>query len=279
MANRIHSEQIKLVFFDIDDTLYVKHKDHIPPSVYSAIRQLKARGIQPAIATGRTRSSFPRAINELIEQERIEILVTINGQHTSYQGQVIQRHPIERSRMTALVEFFEQHGITYGFVSNAGITVSDICPNMQAALNPVTTRYTVDKHHYQHHEVYQMLGFYEAHQDALMNASGILGDDLRVLRWHQHSVDILDHAGSKARGIDAIARHLGYGADQIMAFGDGINDTEMLSHVGVGVAMGNAIDELKQVADYITTDIEDDGIFNALVHLGVIEAADAADVG
>ena len=55
-----------------------------------------------------------------------------------------------------------------------------------------------------------------------------------------------------------------------MAFGDGVNDLEMLAHVGVGVAMGNARVELKEIAQYVTSDIEDDGVLNALVHLGII---------
>ena len=56
-----------------------------------------------------------------------------------------------------------------------------------------------------------------------------------------------------------------------MAFGDGINDIEMLTYAALGVAMGNARAELKEIAQYVTTDIEDDGIYNALIHLGVID--------
>ena len=55
-----------------------------------------------------------------------------------------------------------------------------------------------------------------------------------------------------------------------MAFGDGGNDIEMLRHVGIGVAMGNAKDEVKACADYVTTSVDDDGIVNALRHFGVI---------
>lgn len=272
MMDSVNPEQIKLVFFDIDETLYVKDKAFVPPSVYTAIRKLKQRGIVPGIATGRTRSAFPAVINELIEQEQIEMLVTINGQHSSYQGQVIAQHPIARSRLTQLTHFFEQQRITYAFISNQGIAVSDITPKMQAALHPITTDYIVDKQHYQQYDVYQMLAFYEASDDALIQRSGILGDDLKVLRWHDYSVDLLDDAGSKARGIDSIVRHLGYTAANVMAFGDGINDSEMIAHVGLGVAMGNAIPALKRVANYVTSDIEDDGILNALVKLGIVDA-------
>ena len=274
MANNIHAEQIKLVFFDIDETLYVKDKAYVPPSVYTAIRKLKERGIVPGIATGRARGVFPREIDELIEQENIDMMVTINGQHNSYQGKVIERHPIAIAKIERLIEFFEQHRIIYAFISNDRIAVSAITPEMQAALNPITTEYVVDKQHYRQHEVYQMLAFYDASQDALIQASGVLGGDLKVLRWHKYSVDVLEDAGSKARGIDTLARHLGYTADNVMAFGDGINDSEMIAHVGLGVAMGNALPELKQMAQYVTSDIEDDGILNALIALKIIDHVD-----
>lgn len=274
MANNIHAEQIKLVFFDIDETLYVKDKAYVPPSVYTAIRKLKERGIVPGIATGRARGVFPREIDELIEQENIDMMVTINGQHNSYQGKVIERHPIAIAKIERLIEFFEQLRIIYAFISNERIAVSAITPEMQAALNPITTEYVVDKQHYRQHEVYQMLAFYDASQDALIQASGVLGGDLKVLRWHKYSVDVLEDAGSKARGIDTLARHLGYTADNVMAFGDGINDSEMIAHVGLGVAMGNALPELKQMAQYVTSDIEDDGILNALIALKIIDHVD-----
>ncbi len=274
MAKSFNTEQIKLVFFDIDETLYVKDKAYLPPSVYTAIRRLKARGIIPGIATGRARGVFPRVVDELIKEENIDMLVTINGQHNSYQGKVIERHPISIAKIERIIAFLEQQQITYAFISNERIAVSGITPRMQAALNPITTDYVVDKLHYRQHEVYQMLAFYDETQDALIQASGILGDDMKVLRWHEYSVDVLEDAGSKARGIDSIARHLGYTAANVMAFGDGINDSEMIAHVGLGVAMGNALPELKHIAQYVTSDIEDDGILNALIRLQMIDDAD-----
>lgn len=55
-----------------------------------------------------------------------------------------------------------------------------------------------------------------------------------------------------------------------MAFGDGGNDIAILRQAGIGVAMGNANDDVKAVANYITSSVDDDGIANALKHFGVI---------
>ena len=67
-----------------------------------------------------------------------------------------------------------------------------------------------------------------------------------------------------------MARHEGFDAERTIAFGDGGNDTSMILQAGIGIAMGNAIEPLKQVADYVTASIDDDGIAEALRHFGVI---------
>ncbi len=59
--------------------------------------------------------------------------------------------------------------------------------------------------------------------------------------------------------------------EQIMAFGDGVNDAEMLRFDGIGVAMGNAVEVTKEAADYITDSVDNDGILKALQHFGLIE--------
>ena len=56
-----------------------------------------------------------------------------------------------------------------------------------------------------------------------------------------------------------------------MAFGDGGNDIPIIRQAGIGVAMGNATDNVKAVADYVTTAVDDEGVKNALIHFGVIK--------
>lgn len=89
-------------------------------------------------------------------------------------------------------------------------------------------------------------------------------------RWHPAFTDITAAQADKGKGLQALADYLGLNIDETMAFGDGGNDISIIKKAGIGVAMGNAGDNLKEVADYITTSVDEDGVKNALVHFGVI---------
>lgn len=263
-------DKIKIVFFDIDETLIMKFEDILPDSVLPVIRKLKQNGIIPAIATGRSRCSLPTKIKALIAEEPIELFVTMNGQFSVFQNKVIEKHPIPTEKVQHLVDFFDAQQIDYAFVSDNNVAVSKITAKQKSALDPILTDYIVDKDYFKHNEVFQLLPFYDQSQDELVKNANIL-DGLRVVRWDKDSVDLFDAEGSKARGIASAIKQLGFEMENVMAFGDGLNDLEMLSTVGVGVAMGNARDELKKVADFVTDRIEDHGIYNFLVKAGLIE--------
>ena len=82
--------------------------------------------------------------------------------------------------------------------------------------------------------------------------------------------DVIPKGSSKQVGVDKMLDYFGISLDESMAFGDGGNDVLMLKHVGIGVAMGNAEDEVKRAADYVTDSVDEDGVEKALRHFGVI---------
>ncbi|MDO4430740.1 MAG: Cof-type HAD-IIB family hydrolase [Lonepinella koalarum] len=264
-----YRDQIKIVFFDIDETLLVKDKDYIPSSVIPALKALKANGITPAIATGRTNNTFPPKIKQLVEEVGIELFVTMNGQRVHYQGEVIAKYPIPKAKIAQIIRFLEAHHIEYGFVSESGIFVSNITEKVSGALDPLRTHYQQDKDYYLSHDVFQILPFYDVKQDKLVENSGIL-EGLQVIRWNENSVDLFDAQGSKARGIQDALNHFGLVMENAMAFGDGLNDIEMLKSVGVGVAMGNAHENVKKAATHVTDHIESHGIAHFLQKTGLI---------
>ena len=75
---------------------------------------------------------------------------------------------------------------------------------------------------------------------------------------------------TKQLGIDKILEHFGLPLETSMSFGDAGNDIPMIKHAAIGVAMGNASDQVKEIADYVTDTVDDDGVYKALKHFGVL---------
>ena len=91
----------------------------------------------------------------------------------------------------------------------------------------------------------------------------------KATSWHKRARDIIVKEGGKDIGIQEILQYYNLDLSQIMAFGDGDNDIKMLEIAGIAVAMGNGNDNVKAMADYVTDDIDEDGIVNALYHYGI----------
>lgn len=267
--NRHPMPNPKIIFFDIDDTIYRKYTDTLRPSVGQALSALKARGILTAIATGRAPVAIPAKVNALIKTAGIDMLVTINGQYIEYQGKPLQHYPIAPADAEAVCALLARHNITYAFVNHAEIAVSQESTWVTEALSKIVARYTVDPHYHRSRPVYQLLAFYPPENDPAINAAlNPLG--FKTVRWHQNAVDILRQEGSKARGIaDAVAR-LGIDMQNVMAFGDSFNDIEMMQAVGFSVAMGNGEPAVQALADYVCPGVDEDGVLRGLQHLGII---------
>ena len=92
----------------------------------------------------------------------------------------------------------------------------------------------------------------------------------KITRWCPFGIDIISKTGGKVTGIKKMLEHYGITEQEIIAFGDAENDLDMIEFAGIGVAMGNAKDEVKAVADYVTTDVDENGIWNACKYFGLI---------
>ena len=91
-------------------------------------------------------------------------------------------------------------------------------------------------------------------------------------RWYPDFADITARDTDKGKGLRAVMAWKGLKREETMAFGDGGNDIPIIREAGIGVAMGNANESLKAVADYVTSSVEEDGISQALKHW-VLDAA------
>lgn len=89
-------------------------------------------------------------------------------------------------------------------------------------------------------------------------------------RWHPYVVNVLETDVSKSQAIVKVLEYFKINPSEAMAFGDGDNDIDMLETVGVGVAMENGSQRLKEIADFVTKKSDEDGVEFALRHYNLI---------
>lgn len=86
----------------------------------------------------------------------------------------------------------------------------------------------------------------------------------------KEGADVIEKGASKAEGLKRLCAYFGIPVSETIAFGDSMNDYEIIREAGIGVAMGNSVEALKKAADYVTSSIGEDGVWNACVHLRLI---------
>lgn len=260
------NNMIKAIFFDIDGTLVSFNTHEIPASTLKALIRLREKGIKLFIATGRHKM----AINNL-GNEQFDGYVTMNGSYCiNEQNVAVYKHRIPSEDITRLLNYMEkeesfpcifvrEHSMLLNYKNNK---VEEILEMLNFPEPPTGNLNDVSKD-----DVYQLIAFFEAHQEERI---------MKVLpgcestRWSPLFTDVVPFGSNKSVGIDKLLESYGITPQETMAFGDGGNDIEMIKHVGIGIAMGNSEDAVKAVADYVTDHVDEDGIYNALVHFGLV---------
>lgn len=262
---RYKAKKIKAIFFDIDDTLRVKDTGFMPDSLPHVFQELKAKGLVTGIASGRASYGVVPEILDL----KPDYFVTINGSHVAdKKGKTLSSTPIPQALVDRFVAWCRDLGIGYGFVGQDRAVVSERTTITAMAFDPVYGELPVEPDFHLDHEVYQMWTIEEIGDSLVLPDD--LAEELRMVRWHENSSDVVLAGVSKALGVEQVAKALKLKPEQIMVFGDGLNDMEVFDYAGLSVAMGNAVAELKDKADLVTGTVEENGIYQALVDLDLI---------
>ena len=273
----------KIVFFDVDGTL-VTRNNHIPKSTKRAIKTLKKNDILPVVATGRA----PVLVREIVETLEIDTYIAMNGQYIVHKGEVIYQNAIPIKLVDQVVKFAVERkdGIVLStadeIIANSAISLVNrgyLYMFLKGLLGIIPNRIKVkmwnrmmskapEREAYMNKEIFMMnINANSKEQVAYERA---FGDVLAFTRANEMAMDIINKETSKATGIEKLAEELGVSIDNTYAFGDGLNDLEMLQKVGTGVAMENGYDELKLAADMITDSVFSDGIEKGLRQLELI---------
>lgn len=255
---------IRAIFLDVDGTLLSPGSGKVPQSTKDALACVRARGIKTFIATGRHLSELSKLP---VMQLAFDGYLTLNGQLIlDSELHVIAGKPIDRREMEIVTGIFEAKRIPFVMIGERARYINYV-DEVVVQTQRKTHGSVPGIGSYGGEEIYQCLAFVPEEKKRMLDA---LLDECSVTSWNETGIDIIPKGGGKAHGIELYLKHSGIDADEIMAFGDGENDIDMLKLAGVGVAMGNASEIVKSAADYVTDDVDHDGIANALRHFGLI---------
>ncbi|SFB00477.1 hypothetical protein SAMN04488072_10578 [Lentibacillus halodurans] len=255
----------KLIFFDIDGTLLDDEKQ-LPDSTRKAIAELQQAGHYVAIATGRA----PFAFKPLLEELNIGTYVSINGQYVVHNNEAIYKNPLNPAALARLEKYALERNHPLVYLNHEDwYTNTRHHPHVKTAIESLKLDQdvTYNPEFYKDGEVYQTLLFCTGEGEVEYDQAF---HELDFVRWHDFSVDVMPSGGSKAAGIGQLIRQLQIPAHDVYAFGDGLNDIEMLKSVQTSVAMGNASDIVKEAASAVTKDVNEDGIRHGLKMVGLL---------
>lgn len=258
-------ERIKAVFFDIDGTLVSFASHGVPDSARRAIERLRARGVKVFIATGRLLRH-----TEVVSDIEVDGYVTVNGSYcVTSDGHTIFERSFPPETLDRVFALEEKYGFQAAVMTHEDIYIDRMSGRVAtiAEMIHITPQVADLRHIAATQPVLQMCPY--------------VGEDLeRVImpeipecvgtRWIETFMDINMRGTDKSVGARKVMEFYGLTMGEAMAFGDGGNDLPIVRDVAVGVAMGNACDELKSAADYVTADVDHDGVMLALEHYGLI---------
>ena len=258
----------KVLFFDIDGTLTDTHGGvpKIPEGAKREMRKLQQQGHLLFIATGRPYAFVSKTITDF----GFDGMVLANGAHVELNDEVIYHQPTDLNKTRKLIQHLVDNNFEYIIETSRG-----------AYLNP---NYEVLKKFFiscDINEKYLLFDFNKEDvinrclkmevnvpEDKVAEIESIIKDDFNYDKHGtENAFEIYSKIISKATGITKVLDYLHLDRQDSYAFGDGLNDLEMIKLVGTGVAMGNAVAELKEVSDYICDPIQNDGLEKALIKL------------
>lgn len=261
---------IKMCIFDVDGTLYDYYHHRILDSTIETIQKLKENNIICVIATGRVHYGLGRALDDL----KMDYVIAVNGAVIASQDEVLERFDFSLEDVLDILTFSreEEAGLCFKFIDKTyiyqhpekidwyeGQTKSDI------GTGPFKDCFSQDHHFIDLPQSASIHAPYDKIKMAFQKHPR-----LDFVQYSEDGFDIVLKGINKGVGIEKLANLLNIQKDEIMVIGDNYNDLEMFDKAGIRVAMGNAVEAVKEKADYVTADCASDGIYQAAKYFNLI---------
>ncbi|MDW8665041.1 HAD family hydrolase [Streptococcus suis] len=278
----------KIIFLDVDGTL-VDYHNRIPESAIRAIRQARENGHLVYVCTGRSRAEMQPELWEI----GLDGMIGGNGSYVEHQDQVIMHQLLSEEDSRAIVDWLHERGLEFYLESNNGLFASE---NFRERARETLRIYSMNKgktaeevadqevedvihgmifdgqlYRNDLNKVSFVLDSYQDHLDSKQAFSQLVANTWGGRGESALFGDLGVKDIDKAHVISVLLDYLGASQADTIAFGDAKIDISMLDYCAVGVAMGNGGAEILAMADMITDDVEEDGLYNAFERLGLLD--------
>lgn len=250
---------IKIAFFDVDGTLLRLGHKELSANTAAALRQLHQNGIILCMATGRGYTGVPH-----FDGIDFDVRLTFNGSFVTKGNDIIFKNPINEYDKYQIISNLKQMNRAIAISNEHMIVTNGTDPDLEQyfAFGSEKLKIADNFDDISKTDIYQIMCSCQKdeHSQILSGAP-----HSQITAWWDKAVDIIPLNSGKGNAVAAVLRHYGFSKDEAIAFGDGHNDIEMLEAVGMGIAMGNAKDEVKAKADFVCKSVENDGIYHYCV--------------
>ncbi|WP_310603793.1 Cof-type HAD-IIB family hydrolase [Anaerosporobacter sp.] len=264
---------MKVIFLDIDGTL-VDYETHLPESAAQAVRETVKNGNKVYLTTGRSKAEIYPYLWDI----GINGMIGGNGMYIEDDGEVIQDLTMNAKDEKDTVDWLNKKKLGFYLESREGLYASEYFLQKTAStLYEGNQKEGEEKikemfpHMIWDGELYRSdvakISFV-LEDKALEEAESMFGDRLKVSSWSgtgkkQEFGEFAIKGMDKVCAVELLLKHLQANHKDTFAFGDAASDKKMLEYCNVGIAMGNAEGDLKEIADYVTADVNDDGLWKA----------------
>lgn len=253
----------KFIVFDIDGTLLTTEMKFLD-STKQALVSLKEKGHEIIIATGRNFDSAKLIVDEL----GIDTYVLCNGSIGYVRHELAHEVKLSKESIMKLIEIATENNDQIVFQTVDGLRRYFKEPGESLTKAYESLGWTIpdfDEMYWKQNSIIQAMLFCKPEDLYKYDIK-----EFRYVSWHKFGVDVIPKEGSKAKTILKMAEQNGFKREDIIFFGDGMNDIELMEVSGFGVAMGNAETEVKEKAELITDSCNEHGIYNALRSMSII---------
>lgn len=256
----------KALVLDIDGTLTNSEKE-ITPATKAAILAVLEQGHKCVLASGRPAFGMRRYEQELELGRYGGYLLSHNGARVMAcgTGETIYQRPLPLAMIPALRAFAAQNGC--GLATHLDDTLISAFPPdpyvaWEAHINGMPMRHVEDFAEFVNFDVYKCFMTAESEKAAVLEKKlqAMYGDALGIYRSEPYFIEIVPKGVDKGDSLGRLMEHIGIAREDVICCGDGFNDISMMRYAGVGVAMGNAQQAVKDAADYVTASNDDDGV-------------------